>query len=332
MNRPLRTAVIGCGGMARYHIAQMLKQPETTDIIALCEPSPEQYSLTARIFLEAGQLIPPNQPDLARLLAEYPLDAAFIVTPHAHHFEQAAACMQAGVDVLLEKPMVMNGDEACRLIELRDRTGRLLVVAFPGSLSPRIRTAARLLHSGELGRLVSIDALTWQNWGPGTTGTWRQQPALSGGGFLFDTGAHMLNTVVDLAGEPFVEVAAWMSTNGRPVETLAVVMARLASGAYVTLHGNGEAIPSCASTVRVFTSQAILTTGIWGESLKVQRSGRKTARVVPVPPSLGVWEQFVQVRCGAIENPCPPEVGLRMAQLYDAIVRSAAQNGCPTAC
>jgi predicted dehydrogenase len=332
MNQPIRTAVIGCGGMARYHIGQMLKQPDTTEIVALSEPSPEQAALTAQIFTAAGQPVPPNQPDVERLLRDYALDAALIVTPHVYHYEQSVACMQAGLDVLLEKPMVMNADEAVRLIEARDRTARLLVVAFPGSLSPRIRKAASMLHNGELGRLISIDALTWQSWGPGTANTWRQDPAISGGGFLFDTGAHMLNTVVDLAGEPFVEVSAWLDNFSRPVETLSVVIARLASGGFVTLHGNGEAIPSCASTIHVFTSEAILTTGIWGETLKVQRKGRRMARPVAVPPSLGVWEQFVQVREGVIQNPCPPEVGLRMAQLYDAIVRSAAQGGCPVAC
>jgi predicted dehydrogenase len=92
------------------------------------------------------------------MLAEYGdhLDAAFIVTPHAGHHDHARACLEAGLDVLLEKPMVMNADEARGLIETRDRTGRLLVVAFNGSLSPQIRTAARLLRSGELGELLSI--------------------------------------------------------------------------------------------------------------------------------------------------------------------------------
>ena len=87
---------------------------------------------------------PPNEPDLDRLLADYDgeLDAAFIITPHAYHHDQTVACMEAGLDVLLEKPMVMNAAEACSLIEARDRTGRLLVVAFPGSLSPQIRAAA----------------------------------------------------------------------------------------------------------------------------------------------------------------------------------------------
>ena len=329
MTSPARTVIIGAGGMARHHIGQMLKQTDTTRIVALCEPSREQYEITCRIFEANGAEPPPNEPNLDRLLADTELDAAFIITPHAYHHDQTAACMEAGLDVLLEKPMVMNAGEARSLIDCRDRTGRLLVVAFPGSLSPQIRLASEMLHSGQLGRIWNISATTWQNWGPNTANTWRQVPALSGGGFLFDTGAHMLNTVADLAGEDFVEVAAWLDNNGRAVDTRATVMARLASGVMVTMNACGEAIPSCASDIRVFTEKGILRTGIWGERLELQRHGRQHLRRVPVPASLGVWEQFIAVREGRMANPCPPEVGLRMARLWDAIRASAEQGGKP---
>ncbi len=325
--QPLQVALIGVGGMARHHIRQMLKQTDSTRITVLCEPSEQAYHLASQIFLEAGFPPPPNQPDLKRLLSEYELEAAFIITPHAFHYEQTAACLESGLDVLLEKPMVMNADEAHRLIQVRDRTGRLLVVAFPGSLSPQIRKAVRMLRSGKLGQMQSISATVWQNWGPNTHNTWRQDPPISGGGFLFDTGAHMLNTVVDLAGEEFVEVSAWLDNCSRPVETMGIVLGRLASGSLVTLHASGETIPSCASNVHVFCSRAILRTGIWGEFLEIQRSGAPKFRKVIVPPSLGVWEQFLAVRAGQIANPCPPEVGLRMAYLYDAIRASADQRG-----
>ena len=190
-----------------------------------------------------------------------------------------------------------------------------------------MREASRLLRSGELGPILNVSAVVWQNWATLTDGTWRQEPALSGGGFLFDTGAHMLNTVADLAGEDFTEVAAWMEDDGRPVDVRAVVMARLASGALVTMNGCGSAIPSCHSDIRVFTPRAILRTGIWGELLEIQRSGwsglRKVRSVEPIP----VWEQFLNVRSGRIPNPSPPEVGLRMARLWDAIRASAADGG-----
>jgi predicted dehydrogenase len=332
-SNPTRLAMVGTGGMARHHIRGIIEQRATTSIDVVCEPSGAAYEAAAELFDEAGIAPPPNVPDLARLLEQYAgrLDAAFIVTPHAFHHDQTAACMEAGLDVLLEKPMVMNAAEARSLMAVRDRTGRLLVVAFPGSLSPRIRAAVSMLRGGALGRLLTISGVVWQGWGPGTVGTWRQQPEVSGGGFLFDTGAHMLNTVVDLAGEDFAEVAAYLDNQGRPVETLGAVIGRLRSGPLVTLHACGETIPSCASEVRVFCEGAILATGIWGERLEVQRHGDRPAEPVPVEPSLGVWEQFLAVRAGEIANPCPPEVGLRMARLYDAIKASAALGGQPVA-
>lgn len=331
---PVRTLMVGTGGMARHHIRNMLKQQATTRVDAVCEPSSAAYEEAAALFEEAKQPVPPNQPDLEKLLADQrgKLDAAFIITPHVYHHDQTAACMEAGLDVLLEKPMVMNAAEAESLIATRDRTGRLLVVAFPGSLSPNLRTAVSMLRSGELGQILTISGLVWQNWGPNTVGTWRQKPEIAGGGFLFDTGAHLLNTVTDLAGEDFVEVAAWLDQQGRPVETLAAVIGRLRSGALVTFHGCGEAIVSCASDVRVFTPKAILYTGVWGEKLEIQRRGDEPPATVEVPASLGVWEQFLAVRDGSIPNPCPPEVGLRMARLWDAIQASAAQGGAPVAC
>ena len=326
--------MIGVGGMARYHIRQMLAMNTTTRISVMCEPAPAMYEAAAQLFAEAGLTPPPNQPDLARLLKDYAgeLDAAFIITPHAYHHDQTQACLEAGLDVLLEKPMVMNVAEARSLIEIRDRTGRLLVVAFPGSLSPQIRLAVRLLRSGEYGPILNISGVLWQNWGPNTVGTWRQDPPISGGGFLFDTGAHLLNTVCDLAGEDFAEVAAWLDHQGRPVETLAVVMGRLASGALITLNACGEAIPACDSDVRVFCKGAILYTGMWGEKLEIQFRGDQPPQPIPVPPSLGVWEQFLAVRRGDIPNPSPPEIGLRMSRLWDAIKESAAQNGAPVKC
>jgi predicted dehydrogenase len=326
--RPTRVGFIGTGVMARVHIAGMLRAGDT-EVVAVCEPAPAAYAAAAQLFDQHGLPVPPNEPDWVRWVAAYAsqLDAVVIITPHALHFAQATACLEAGLDVLLEKPMVMTADEAVALIETRDRTGRLLVVAFQGSLSPQIREAARRIQSGELGPILNISAVTWQDWATLTEGTWRQQPDQSGGGFLFDTGAHMLNTVADLAGEDFAEVAAWLENDGRPVDIRAVVMGRLVSGALVTMNACGAAIPSCHSEIRVFTSRAIVRTGIWGEVLELQRAGAGRLRKVASITPMSVWEMFLSVCTGQAPNPSPPEVGLRMARLWDAIRESTARGG-----
>lgn len=325
----VHAAMIGTGGMARHHTRAILQQQDTTKIAAVCEPSGDAYESFCELYDEVGLTPPPNEPELSQLLAKYgdELDAAFIITPHVYHYEHASSCLEAGVDVLLEKPMVMNADEARRLIDVRDQTGSLLTVAFNGSLSPQIRTAVKMLRSGELGDILNVHAVVWQSWKDNTTGSWRQIPEVAGGGFLFDTGAHLLNTVSDLVGEDFVEVAAFLDNRETPVDILGSVMARTESGVLVTLSGCGEAIKSCHSDVRVFCQEAILRTGVWGERLEIQRDGEEELSPIDVPESLGSWEQFLAVRSGAMDNPSPPEVGLRMARLWDSIQASAKQGG-----
>lgn len=327
--QPTRLAMIGCGGMARGHARNILKQQDTSQIVVVYDPSEEAYAEMCKVFTNAGLTPPPNTPDLETLLRDYrdSLDVGFIVTPHAYHYEQAKACLEAGLDVLLEKPMVVTAEEAKSLIEVRDRTGKLLVIAFNGSLSPQVRTVSKMLRSGELGSIMNVVAFVWEDWSEHYSGHWKQDAKISGGGFMFDTGAHMLNTVADLVDEDFVEVAAWLDNRNKNVDILGCVMGRLRSGALVTMNACGSAIPSCSSEIRVFCQNAIIRTGIWGEMLDIQRSGEKTLQPVSVPPSMGAWEQFLAVRNGKIENPSPPEIGLRMARLWDAIRASAAQDG-----
>ena len=338
----VRAAIIGCGAAGRARIRAALADFRNTSIDVVCEPSPEAYREAAAIFEAEGRPVPVNVPDLERLLGEHAhkLDVAFIVTPHALHFSQARACLEAGLDVLLEKPMVMNVQEARELIETRDRTGRKLVVAFQGSLSPHIRTASKMLQSGELGPVQTISGVIWQNWGGNFRDGWRWDPRISGGGFMFDSGAHMLNTVSDLAGEDFTDVWALLENDGGPVDINAAIMGRLESGTLVTIHACGQTAPSCASDIRVFCTRAALRTGAWGESLEIlraqppnwQRTGISRDQgweVVPVRESRGVWEEFLSAREGRIVNPSPAELGLRMAHLWEAIKQSAARDGEP---
>ena len=81
---------------------------------------------------------------------------------------------------------------------------------------------------------------------------------------MFDTGAHMLNTVADLVDEDFIEIAAWLDNRDNSVDILGCVMGRLRSGALVTMNACGGAIHR-ARLVRVFYTKAIIRTG-FGES------------------------------------------------------------------
>src|SRR5262245_51055655 len=153
----VRVGVMGTGAMGRVHLTTMLSRVDT-EVVAVCEPSPGAFEAATAEFAKHGLPAPPNEPDWERFVERFAtdLDVVFIVTPHALHASQTTACLEAGLDVLLEKPMVMDAAEAQGLIRTRDRTGRLLVVAFPGSLSPQVRTAARMITDSEVGALLHI--------------------------------------------------------------------------------------------------------------------------------------------------------------------------------
>jgi predicted dehydrogenase len=178
------------------------------------------------------------------------------------------------------------------------------------------------MAQGAIGRVTAISAWVHQGWKKGTTGAWRQNPEISGGGFLFDTGSHMVNTVVDLLGEDVTEVRAIMDNRGAPVEINSSVSAISRSGVVLSLAGAGDSV-QCTSEVMVFGDRGVLRTGIWGECLFLKKADQKEFIPIPYLKSRGPWEQFLRVREGRMANPCPAEVGLRFAKLMDRIRRSA---------
>ena len=320
------TAVIGTGGFGRGHIRRMLAQKRSTRIVGLVETSEKQREETQNVFVEAKAACPPYFDSIRAMVhAQGVPDTVCICTPHSLHKQQIIEALQAGIDVLIEKPMVLNAAEARAVIRARDRTGRVLSVAFPGSYSPAIRLAKKMIQAGEIGRVTAISAYCHQHWKARTTGTWRQDPAISGGGFLFDTGSHMVNTVVDLADSAVSELNATLDTRGTPVEILSAVSGRFASGAVFTLCAAGESI-NCQSGVVVMGDAGVLLTGIWGETLQIIRAGRNEAERVALAPWRGLWDHFLKVRAGRLPNPCPAECGLRFASLMDLVRQSAASG------
>lgn len=320
------TVMIGCGGRAQYHLTNILKMRDSTKVEALVEPSKKMIKGTLDVFSKFNIPLPPVYPTLNKFLKSGPkTQTAFIVTPHNMHFSQAKACLEAGMDVLLEKPMVMNEKEALALIETRDKTGQLLVVAFPGSLSPAIHKTKELITKNTIGQVVQITALIYQNWKDITGKGWRQVPRISGGGFLFDTGSHMINTVINILNDDVDTIFAIQDNKGTPVEICSAITAKTRKGILVNLTGAGCSI-GCNSEIFIFGTKGVIRTGAWGEKLEIRKEKEQDLSPVKCPQSRGVWEEFLKVRSGKLKNPCPPEVGLQFARLMDMISASSVSG------
>jgi predicted dehydrogenase len=327
MSNPLRLGIIGAGLKAADYARSWVHMPEVAFVASADVNVPSRRRL-ADICTAAGKPEPQEFDDFRVMLAACrdQLDAVYVSTPHAFHAEQAIAVAEAGLDLLLEKPMVTTVEEAERLIAAQKQTGVTIVIAFQGGLSPLVLETGRRAEAGEFGELVSVAATIWEGWSESYNGHWKQQPEISGGGFMFDTGAHMMNTVCLLADSGFARVSAYMNNRGKPIDILCAVSARLESGALVTFTAAGEGPPGCASYITLFYTQAIIRIDAWGGwreiSLPGQVAKRETAETLDNP-----MKSFLAIREGAAQNSSTVENGLRFAQLWDAIKASAARDG-----
>src|SRR5262245_39534315 len=111
----VRIGFIGCGGMARHHGRMFTQQVPEAEIAALVDPSEANLArFVSEIFPNGGA--PPTFDNYQAMLAEVPLDGVMIISPHAYHFQQAMDSISAGRHVLIEKPMVINTNDAQTLI------------------------------------------------------------------------------------------------------------------------------------------------------------------------------------------------------------------------
>ncbi|MBS1181159.1 MAG: Gfo/Idh/MocA family oxidoreductase [Proteobacteria bacterium] len=325
----LRLGVIGAGLKAAEYAASWVAMPEV-EFVALSDTSPVSLDRLANICETAGAPRPHCFADYRDMLATCGdrLDVVYVSTPHAFHAEQAIAVAERGIDMFLEKPMVTTVAEAEALVAAQKRGKGTIVTAFQGGLSPLVLDTRQRSLAGEFGDLVAISGMIWESWATNYAGHWKQKPEISGGGFMFDTGAHLMNTVCLLANADFSSVGAYMDNRGAPVDIVTAVAARLANGALATLTAAGEGPKGCASFISLFFTKAIVRIDAWGGWREILLDGvaqpRETAEILDNP-----LKSFLAIRAGTMENTGSVAMGLRFARLWDGIKASAAANGAP---
>ena len=230
MGEKIGIALIGCGGMGNTHLANLGQAPDA-QIVALCDIRREALEKTWKERFKGDPAIRLYD-SMDQLLADPPasLQAVLIATPHTTHFGQAMASLDKGWDVLLEKPMVTSSADARALAEKVKSSGRQLQVAFQASYSAEFAYIRKLIQEGGLGELQTISAHSCQGWRPrGEHRTWRHDPKFSGGGQMYDTGAHLFNAIAWLIDRPAIEVFCWTDNKGMEVDINAVMTIRWAA-------------------------------------------------------------------------------------------------------
>ena len=248
-------------------------------------------------------------------------------TPHSAHYPQAKAALERGLHVLVEKPMVTSSRHANELWKLVDKSKKLLGITFQAPYTPEFGYLAAERDKGHLGKVQIISGWLSQMWMHNTAKTWRQDPKISGGGQMYDSGAHLLNAIMWLMNDPVIQVGCFINKCDSPVDINGVVIARFQNGAIASIAIGGNC-PLFRSEIQIQTDEMFIITDQYGGKLEMIGKENKP---IPIhlhkdasPPGSSPHANFVQAILGKQPLRAPVRYGVLLSVLMDAIYESAS--------
>lgn len=192
--KQIGVALIGAGYIARYH-ARGLRQQQGVEIKVVCD----QKEALARDFAREHDI--PEVCTVALGLAQRPdIDAVVLAVPNRFHAGSAAAFLECGKDIFVEKPMAVNAAEGKAIAAASRQFGGLAMVGHMWRFDVEAQYIRESIQSGQIGRVVKTRSYgIHENWGPSG---WFVSKDLAGGGALADMGVHAIDTIRFILGDP----------------------------------------------------------------------------------------------------------------------------------
>lgn len=193
--KKFNVAIVGAGGIADVHIRAYRQNPEAT-LYALCDIDEKKlkekgmkYGIT-RLYT-----------DEKKMLSELPeIDVVDVCTWNSEHAPCAITAMQCGKDVFCEKPMATNPQDARKMAETAEKTGRKLMIGFVRRFGSDARVCKDFISADKLGEIYYAKVSYLRR--NGNPGRWFCRKEISGGGPLIDLGVHMIDLARYLMGNP----------------------------------------------------------------------------------------------------------------------------------
>jgi UDP-N-acetylglucosamine 3-dehydrogenase len=320
-----RIGVIGCGGIGRTHL-------KTYAALGIA-PSALADSFPGALQEAVGTYGGRGFSDYRELIASGEVDAVSVCTPPAFHREICITALQAGLAVLCEKPMAISLGDAEEMAQVAAETGNLLTLGFCHRFQPHIETLKDLIEAGELGtirmfrnRFAGIMANAEQ--------TWFSNPAIAGGGAMFDTGVHSVDLFRHLIGDPIrVEaVATTVKTAVGPkleVEDSAIITMQTSDGALGVIEVSWRTAPG-EWVVAVYGTAGTAVIDYDSEELRVNRTGGEGWQLVEVPAG-NRFERELSHFLDCVQGKATPRItaldGVAANRMLDQAYRSAGLLG-----
>lgn len=307
---PVQLGIIGAGQIARFHAEAIASVGGC--LVGVSDPEQAKGRAFAEHF-HTGFF-----GDADSLIADRRVQAVIVATPNATHAALALAALDAGKDVLCEKPLTTNPDDALRLVRaVRDHPEAIFQVGYMKRYNPGFLLLKDTLP--RIGEPLTAEFRVMAERVTSTSDSWYRRPGESGGGILTHSGSHLLDVMRWLLGEPARVDARITDAPDRPgLDWATHALIEMASGLSVHLAavstpapGLGHTGEGWEETVEIVgergrlrlsspnwqaTAPCLLTLGLSGE--------RETRTLYPERGS--PWEAEMRVFLHAVATRQPP--------------------------
>jgi predicted dehydrogenase len=301
----VRWGILATGGIAAAFTADLIDLPDA-EVVAVAS----RTEASARAFAERFG-IARAYGDWEELAKDGDIDVVYVATPHSAHRAAAGLCLEAGRNVLCEKPFTLNVREAEELVELARDNGRFLMEAMWMYCNPLIRRLKALVDDGAIGEVRTVQA-DFGLEGPFPPAHRLRDPA-QGGGALLDLGVYPVSFAQLLLGEPTgVRAQAVLSAEGVDLQTALALS--WDSGALAALHCSLVGGTGVSASVTGSRGRVDIPSGFFHpDRLVLHRAGRDPEEFTADPADgprttfrHEAREVMRAVRAGETESPLVP--------------------------
>lgn len=275
----LRLGMVGGGLVSHWHHAGIRLSNRWDLVAGAFSSNPDRAIELGRQWLVDETRVYTQFEVMAQAEAnrEDGIEAVVVCTPNHTHYPIAKAFLQAGIDVICDKPLTNSADEGERLVELQKQTGLVLALTHPYIYHPMVRQAQAMIAEGAIGPLSQFTMEYAQEWAGVVSETeadktaWRKDPAKAGRtSTTGDIGTHAFQMLEYITGQTVNKLRADFHVCGpaRDLEDTAFLNLSMSNGAPGTLWLSQVAAGQhCGLRFRLFGDKGSLS---WDQELPEQ--------------------------------------------------------------
>jgi predicted dehydrogenase len=339
-----RVGLVGAGWWSgRTHLPALAANPDA-ELVAVCDPDADRARAAASLF---GV---PHPVTTVEEMLQLDLDCVLVATPHDAHHAPAAAALDAGVDVMVEKPMTLDPAQAWDLVRRARDNGARLHVGYPFPHSPHAAAVRELIARGDIGEPVLVAALfatsvvrlyrgdveaVAEEGGAFAPRASTYAERAHGGGQLQTQMTHAASLVLWTTGLRPREVSAYAQDRGLDVDVADALAVSMDGGAIATLATTGtvDDHEQRVEEYRIFGSEGHVLLDTVRGTLRVLRRGHQpvdhpSLSEHDAQPSDATSAALVAAALGKGPVLVPGEIGAMTVDLLHAAAQSA-RTGVP---